>query len=64
MITLRKRFAGSRASRHMLLPATLFLLLAVTSLAAGEAVRLFVGDDPAVAVDAVATAEAVERSGA
>lgn len=64
MITLRKRFAGSRASRHMLLPAMLFLVVAVTSVAAGEARRLFFGDEPAVVVDAVATAEAVERSGA
>lgn len=64
MITLRKRFAGSRASRHMLLPAMLFLLVAVTSVGGGEVARLFFSDEPAGAVDTVATAETVERSGA
>ena len=61
MITLRKRLAGPRA-RHMLFPAFLFLLVAVTSAAASETARRLC--EPAMHPDAVATAvELSEREG-
>jgi hypothetical protein len=56
MITLRKRLAGPRA-RHMLFPAVLFLLIAATSVAAGEAARMFSAPDVDVTDSAMSAVE-------